>query len=180
VALGDSLAVNGVCLTVEAEPRDGLVFHVGQETLERTTAGDWAPGRRLNLERALAVGDRLGGHLVQGHVDGRGTVGSVSPQGETVWLELNYPPGAAAYLVEKGSLAVDGVSLTVARVEDSRLSIAVIPHTWRETALGDLRPGSMVNLEYDLLGKYVVRFLELREGSSAGLTTDFLAEHGFL
>jgi riboflavin synthase len=178
-AVGDSLAVNGICLTIEEIQGEQLGFHLGQETMSRTTARRWTVGRRVNLEHALAAGARLGGHIVQGHVDGIGIVTAVRPQGGTVWLGLTFPPEASPFLVEKGSLAVDGVSLTVARLESRELSIQIIPYTWEHTALRDLRPGSEVNLEYDILGKYVVRYLQQREGTSAGLTEEFLREQGF-
>jgi len=177
--VGDSLAVSGICLTIEEIQGEQLGFHLGQETMSRTTARRWTVGRRVNLEQALAAGARLGGHIVQGHVDGIGIVTAVRPQGDTVWLELAFPPEASPYLVEKGSLAVDGVSLTIARLESRELSIQIIPYTWQHTALRDLRPGSEVNLEYDILGKYVVRYLQQREGAGAGLTEEFLREQGF-
>lgn len=175
--VGDSVAVNGICLTVERIAGEQLAFHLGQETMSRTTARRWTVGRRVNLEQALPAGGRLGGHFVQGHVDGLGTVTAVRPQGETIWLSLTFPAEAAPYLVEKGSLAVDGVSLTIARLENRELSIQIIPYTWEHTALRDLRPGSEVNLEYDILAKYVVRYLQQREG--AGLTEEYLREQGF-
>ena len=181
VQAGDSVAVSGICLTVESRVGEQLAFHVGRETLERTTARRWAVGRRVNLEQALRADGRLGGHFVQGHVDATGEVTGVRREGETVWLGLRYPPEGAPLLVEKGSLAVDGVSLTVARLDERELGIAVIPYTWDHTGLADLRPGSEVNLEYDLLGKYVVRYLQAREGQAAsgGLTEEMLREQGF-
>ncbi len=180
VAEGDSLAVSGICLTVEEIQGEQLTFHLGQETMERSTARRWAVGQRVNLERAVAAGDRLGGHIVQGHVDAVGTVTGVRPAGDTIWLALSFPAQGAPYLVEKGSLAVDGVSLTVARLQGANLEIQIIPYTWEHTALADLRPGREVNLEYDILGKYVVRYLEAREGKAgAGLTEEKLREEGF-
>lgn len=178
-AVGDSVAVNGICLTVEQIAGEQLAFHLGQETVSRTTARRWTVGRRVNLEQAVPAGGRLGGHLVQGHVDGLGTITAVRRQGDTVWLSLTFPPEAAPYLVEKGSLAVDGVSLTIARLDSRELSIQIIPYTWEHTALRDLCPGSEVNLEYDLLGKYVVRYLQQRQGAGGGLTEQFLREQGF-
>jgi riboflavin synthase len=180
VAEGDSLAVNGICLTVEEIQGEQLGFHLGQETVERSTARRWAVGRRVNLERALAAGGRMGGHIVQGHVDGVGAVTAVRPAGDTIWLGLTFPAEGTPYLVEKGSLAVDGVSLTVARLAGTSLDIQIIPYTWEHTALADLRPGSEVNLEYDVLGKYVVRYMEAREGmAGGGLTEEMLREQGF-
>jgi riboflavin synthase len=177
---GDSVAVSGICLTVEQIEGRELVFHLGQETVERSTAGGWSVGRAVNLERALATGARLGGHFVQGHVDATGPVTGIRREGETVWLSVGFPPEGAPYLVEKGSLAVDGVSLTIARLEARELTIAVIPYTWDHTALASLRAGADVNLEYDLLGKYVVNYLERREGKSGGITEDFLRDQGFM
>jgi riboflavin synthase len=179
VAPGDSLAVSGICLTVEAIQAEQLALHLGQETMERTTARRWAVGRRVNLERALAAGGRMGGHIVQGHVDAVGAVTAVRPAGDTIWLALTTPPEAAPFLVEKGSVAVDGVSLTVAKLAGTSLEIQVIPYTWDHTALTDLHPGSEVNLEYDVLGKYVVRYMEAREGKGGGLTEEFLRDQGF-
>jgi riboflavin synthase len=179
VAAGDSVAISGICLTAEAREGEHLVFHLGQETRERTTARRWEVGRRVNLERALSAGGRMGGHIVQGHVDSVGAVTGVRPAGDTIWLALTAPAEAAPYLVEKGSLAVDGVSLTIARLAGTAVEIQVIPYTWEHTALGDLRAGSEVNLEYDLLGKYVVRYMETREGKGGGLTEEFLREQGF-
>ncbi len=187
VTPGDSVAVNGLCLTVEEIQGEQLTFHLGQETMERSTARSWAVGRRVNLERALAAaalpghGGRMGGHIVQGHVDGLGQVTNVRPAGDTIWLALTYPPEGAPFLVEKGSLAVDGVSLTIARLTGANLEIQIIPYTWDHTALTDLRPGSEVNLEYDILSKYVVRYMEAREGKTGGgLTEEMLREQGFM
>jgi riboflavin synthase len=177
---GDSVAVNGICLTVEQVEGRELAFHLGRETVDRSTAAGWSVGRAVNLERALAAGARLGGHFVQGHVDATGPVTAVRREGETVWLSMGYPPEGAAYLVEKGSVAVDGVSLTIARLEPGALTLAVIPYTWDHTALTALRPGAPVNLEYDLLGKYVVNYLQRRDGNSGGITEDFLRDQGFM
>jgi riboflavin synthase len=121
----------------------------------------------------------MGGHIVQGHVDGVGTATGVRPAGDTIWLALTAPAQAAPFLVEKGSLAVDGVSLTIAKLAGTAVEIQVIPYTWEHTALADLRAGSEVNLEYDLLGKYVVRYMETREGKGGGLTEEMLRDHGY-
>ncbi|HEY3396591.1 MAG TPA: riboflavin synthase [Armatimonadota bacterium] len=178
--LGDSVAISGICLTVEQIRGEQLTFHLGQETMGRTTARRWQVGAAVNLEPALAVGDRLGGHFVSGHVDTTGTVTSLRPAGDTVWLGVSFPPEGAPFLVEKGSVTVDGISLTVARLAAQELQVAVIPFTWEHTTLAGLHVGSEVNLEYDLLGKYLVRFLQLRENpAGGGLTEGFLAENGF-
>jgi riboflavin synthase len=164
VKLGDSVAINGACLTVVAADAGALRFEVGPETLRLTNLGELRPGDRVNLERSLCLGDRLGGHLVQGHVDGLGRVGARLPQGEweTVWFSC--PPDLAEQMVRKGSIAVDGVSLTLVDVERDRFSVALIPHTLANTTLGFKGPGAAVNLETDLLAKYVFKALQLRQG----------------
>jgi riboflavin synthase len=160
VRLGDSVAVNGACLTIAAEHRERLVFEAVLETLDRTTLGGLAPGARVNLERALRADGRLDGHIVQGHVDETGCVRSLERRGEDVRLAVGTTPGFAALLVPKGSAAVDGVSLTVVGVGEEAFDVALIPHTLAITTLGGLRPGDRVNLEADVLGKYVRRYLE--------------------
>jgi riboflavin synthase len=155
LAIGDSIAVNGACLTaIELHP-DGFVIDAVAETLRRTTLGDAQPGDRVNLERALALGGRLGGHLVQGHIDGTGAVASAIRDGEAVKLRVEAPKALMRYIVEKGSIAVDGVSLTVAARDATGLTIALIPHTVAVTTLGPERVGGRVNLEVDLVAKYV-------------------------
>jgi riboflavin synthase len=155
LAIGDSVAINGACLTaVELHP-DGFVIDAVAETLRRTTLGDAQPGDRVNLERALAFGARVGGHLVQGHIDGTGTVVGATPDGDGRILRIDADPALMRYVVEKGSIAVDGVSLTVAARDDTGLTIALIPHTLAATTLGAERVGSRVNLEVDLVAKYI-------------------------
>jgi riboflavin synthase len=156
---GESVAVNGVCLTAVAAERDAFAADLSPETLDRTTLGRLAPGTAVNLERPLSAGGRLGGHIVQGHVDGVGRIVALREDGEARRLEIIAPPGLARYIVDKGSIAVDGVSLTVAGVSPSgrRFGVALIPHTCGVTALGDLEPGVEVNLEVDVLAKYVER-----------------------
>jgi riboflavin synthase len=162
--LGDSVAVNGACLTVVAGGGAAFSFEVGPETLRLTNLGELRPGDRVNLERSLRVGDRLGGHFVQGHVDGLGRIAERAAQGEyeTVWFSC--PEALAAQMVRKGSIAVDGVSLTLVDVERHRFSVMLIPHTLAHTTLGFKGPGSAVNLETDLLAKYVFKALEPRQG----------------
>jgi riboflavin synthase len=157
---GDSVSVAGACLTLASDPEGGTgPFEVVEETLARTTLGGLRAGDRVNLERALRVGDRLGGHFVQGHVDGVGTVRSNGgPEGARV-LSVAAPPTVLRDLIGKGSVAVDGVSLTVASLDDGGFAVALVPHTIRATTLGGLREGSRVNLEADLLGKWVRRIL---------------------
>ncbi len=163
-AIGDSVAIDGVCLTVVDGDRRTLAFDAVPETLARTTLGRLEPGAAVNLEPALRAGEALGGHYVQGHVDGVGTVRSVDPEGEgrRVWIDA--PADALRYCVEKGSIAVDGVSLTVAGLDERGFAVALVPHTLAETTLGFLAPGAEVNLEADVLAKYVERLAGLRSG----------------
>jgi riboflavin synthase len=159
LATGESVAVNGACMTVVDRGADWFVFEAGPESLARTTLGQLSPGDRVNLERALRAGDLLGGHFVSGHVDGVGTILDRTANGdwETVWF--GFPPEFGDLLVEKGSVAVDGVSLTVVDVEADRFSVMLIPHTRQHTTLGLKEPGAAVNLEFDLLAKHVRKLL---------------------
>lgn len=154
---GESVALDGACLSVVEADASGFFVEATRVTLGRTTLESWEPGRRVNLERALRVGDRLGGHLVQGHVDAVGRVEAVEPEEEVVRLRVGLPWEVARVTVARGSLAVDGVSLTVAELEGDTAEIAVIPYTWEHTAVDRLSPGAAVNLEADLMGKYVER-----------------------
>ncbi len=173
VALGESVAVNGACLTVVAHDAETFSFQVGPETLRRTNLGALKVNDRVNLERSLRLSDRLGGHLVQGHVDGLGTVAECIPQGEWVTVWFRCPPELAAQMVSKGSVAVDGVSLTLVDVAADRFSVALIPHTLAQTTLGFKGPGDAVNLETDLLAKYVWKCLLTLQGrGTAGLVTE--------
>jgi riboflavin synthase len=157
---GDSVAVNGGCLTVTSI-RDGrLSFEAVRETMERTSLGDLKVGSRVNLERAMRAGDRLDGHIVQGHVDGVGTVRQMVREGNDVRLQIDCDPELADCVVEKGSITVDGVSLTVAALSPTGFEVALIPHTLEVTTLCDRQPHDRVNLEADVLGKYVKRYLE--------------------
>ena len=158
--LGDSIAISGVCLTVVAQGPDSLAFEAGPETLTRTNLGELRVGDRVNLERALAVGDRLGGHIVQGHVDGMGRIAKRDRQGdwETIWFSCS--PNLTRAMVPKGSITVDGVSLTLVEVAADRFSVALIPHTLAATTLGTKPVGASVNLETDLISKHVVKYLE--------------------
>ncbi len=156
---GDSIAVNGTCLTVTAVEGAAFNADVAVETLARTTVGGLRPGDLVNLERPVAVGDRLGGHIVQGHVDGVGRVVRLTPEGDGSWLEIDAPPTVARYIVEKGSVAVDGVSLTVARRTGDRFTACLVPYTMAVTTLGRLEAGAAVNLEVDILAKYVEQLL---------------------
>ncbi|MCB9677894.1 MAG: riboflavin synthase [Alphaproteobacteria bacterium] len=176
VALGDSIAVNGACLTAERFVDGGFVAVAATETLQKTTLGGLRVGAKVHLERALRLGDRLDGHIVQGHVDGTGTVVSSGQQRESWVLWVRMPAGIARYVAAKGSITIDGVSLTVNEIADDAFRVNLVPHTIGVTLLGELRAGSVVNLEVDVLAKYVERLLGGRAG---GLTLDKLREHGF-
>lgn len=165
---GDSVAVNGACLTVVAVEEGTLAFEAVAETLERTSLGGLVPGARVNLERALRADARLDGHIVQGHVDAAGIVERVERAGDDVRLFVRCDPELAGLLVEKGSVAVDGVSLTVVGVRADGFDVALIPHTLEATTLGQRRPGDRVNLEADVLGKYVKRYVERVLGAQRG------------
>jgi riboflavin synthase len=156
-ALGDSVAIDGCCLTVVAIDGDALSFDAVPETLRRTTLGGLRPGAAVNLEPALRAGDRMGGHIVQGHVDGVGSLASAEPEGEAVNMTFRAPEAVLRYVIEKGSIGVNGVSLTVTAFDGETFSVSVIPHTLSVTNLGRLGPGDAVNLEADLFGKYVER-----------------------
>jgi riboflavin synthase len=158
--IGDSVAVNGACLTVTDVGGGRFDFDAVQETLDRTSLGDARVGSRVNLERALRADGRLDGHIVQGHVDGTGRVRALSRDGQDVRLSVDCGPEITDYLVPKGSVAIDGVSLTVVDVDPKGFDVALIPHTLAVTTLADRRPGDRVNLEADVLGKYVKRYLE--------------------
>ena len=162
LALGESIAVNGACLTVTSGSGRRFTVDVSPETLRRTTIAALARGARVNLERALRVGDRLGGHIVQGHVDGVGKLDAITPDGDWVLYRFRAPKPIWPYLVEKGSIAVDGVSLTVFRCQEGRFQVALIPHTLRQTTLADRVPGNRVNLEADVLLKHIEALLRAR------------------
>ncbi|MFL6858189.1 MAG: riboflavin synthase [Allosphingosinicella sp.] len=162
VDLGASIACSGVCLTVVDKGPDGFAVDVSAETVGRTPPGMWSEGRRLNLERSLRLGDELGGHIVTGHVDGVGDIVAVEPVGDSRRLVVAAPDALAPYIAAKGSIAVDGVSLTVNGVEGARFDLNVIPHTAGQTTLGGLAAGDRVNLEIDVLARYIGRMLEAR------------------
>lgn len=159
--MGESIAVNGVCLTVMAKKAGALWFEVSAETLHRSALGDLRKGETVNLERSLRLSDRLGGHIVQGHVDATGTLLEKKPQEGGKWYEFSYPASLRPYLVEKGSIAVDGVSLTIARLQADRFSIAVVPYTEAHTSFGKKPVGARVNLEADLVAKIVAKQFEV-------------------
>ena len=157
VSLGESICINGTCLTVVAIGGAELSFDVSAESLRRTNLGDLRPGDQINLERSLRVNDRLSGHLVFGHVDGVGRVKAIRPDGDSFLYTFEVPPDLGRYLVEKGSVAVDGISLTVAALHEDAFDVQIIPHTWTHTNLRGARVGTRVNLECDVIGKYVAR-----------------------
>jgi riboflavin synthase len=165
---GDSLAVNGVCLTVVTASGDDVEMDVSPQTGRVTTLGTVAAGTVVNLERSLRAGARIGGHFVQGHVDATGTIETLKPEGDSRWLAVRYPLSLARYIVQKGSIAVDGISLTVADLDSVRFSVQIIPFTWEHTNLRRLEAGSAVNLESDILGKYVVHAMDAQQVERGG------------
>ncbi|MBF0528518.1 MAG: riboflavin synthase [Deltaproteobacteria bacterium] len=179
VVLGESIAVSGACLTVTETQGRRFTAHVSAETISRTILRNLKTGDRINLERAMRLSDRLGGHLVTGHVDGLGLIKERTKQGQSLVFTFGLDAALAQYVIEKGSIAVDGISLTVNRVDTDSFSVNVIPHSAATTTLGFKMPGDYVNLETDLIGKYVARILG-RSPGGAKLDMGFLAEHGFL
>jgi riboflavin synthase len=178
--LGDSIAVNGCCLTVTDLSAERFAADLSGETLRRTSLGEKKPGDPVNLERPLAAGARLGGHFVQGHVDGTGRVTRLAREGDNWWLSVLVPDDLRRYVAEKGSIAIDGVSLTVARWQDAVADFAVIPFTYEHTNVHALVPGDTVNLECDILAKYVESMLNAREAPAAShLSVSKLIEEGF-
>lgn len=174
---GDSIAVNGVCLTVSAREDDRFVVQLSPETLQRSTLGRLVSGDAVNLERAMALGDRVGGHLVLGHVDGVGQVESIRSQGQFSLWRFRAPEGVSRYLAPKGSVAVDGISLTVVEPSGDTFDVAVVPTTLARTTLGTKRPGDAVNLEADMISKHIYHYLQrIQKGK---LSREFLAGHGF-
>ncbi|PYP52571.1 MAG: riboflavin synthase [Gemmatimonadetes bacterium] len=176
---GESIAVNGACLTVREFGTGWFDVAAVTTTLERTTIGDWKKGTRLNLERALRPGDRLGGHIVQGHVDCVGIVAAVERAGDAVLVDLSLPSSIEPLFVLHGSIAVDGVSLTVNELKPGGLQLSLIEYTLRHTTLGDLKPGTRVHVEADVIAKHVRRLLEpyMREASALDCLADFSLEH---
>ena len=158
---GESMAVNGVCLTVVAADADGVHMDVSPETIRVTAFGSLKRGASVNLERPMRVDSRVGGHFVQGHVDATGAIEEIRQDGDCWWLTVKYPPSLAAQIVRKGSIAVDGISLTVAGVDDKRFDIQIIPFTWEHTNLQHARVNDLVNLECDMIGKYVLRAMDV-------------------
>ena len=178
---GDSIAVNGVCLTVVDLQSDRFSADVMHETLDRSALAGLRPGSRVNLERAMATDGRFGGHIVAGHVDGVGTITQIRRDDTAVWYTVQTVPSLLRYVVEKGSIALDGISLTVAGVGSDHFSVSIIPHTAAQTVLGERRRGDQVNLETDIIGKYVEKliFPAPSPEEKAGITREFLSQNGF-
>jgi riboflavin synthase len=180
--IGDSIAVNGVDLTVIEMSTDYFSADASLETLKRSTLDDLRTGSRVNLERALGVGERLGGHMVQGHVDGTGELAGAKQEGNAYRMRFRFPRELGRYIAMKGSITVDGISLTVAALGPDWFEVAVIPHTWRETTLASLKDGERVNLETDVLAKYVERLMQPNDKAVAAnshLTVEYLTEKGY-
>jgi len=175
--LGGSINVNGVCLTITSFNTNSFSIDIMPETLKRSNLGLLSAGDRVNLERPLALGGRLGGHLVQGHIDATGRVASIRWEGEATLIRFEAPPEVMCYVVEKGFIAVDGVSLTVVTKDTSSFQVSVVDYTRQHTTLGDKQVGDSVNLEADIIAKYVE---QLSQARSTAITVDFLQEHGFL
>lgn len=189
--IGDSIAVNGVCLTVTSISGNKFTADVMAETIRRSSLGTLKHGSKVNLERAIAADGRFGGHIVSGHIDGTGVIRSLEREDNAVWVEIETPDKLLKYIVEKGSIAIDGISLTVAKLTDDSFSVSVIPHTGEETTLLAKKPGDIVNLENDIVGKYVERLLNFNtsqksptdnktdRSTNSKITMDFLTENGF-
>lgn len=182
--VGDSIAVNGICLTATSISGNTFTADVMAETMRRTSLGTLYTGSKVNLERAMAAGGRFGGHIVSGHIDGTGTIVNMEREENAVWVTIETTPQIMKYIIEKGSIAIDGISLTVATVSTDRFQVSIIPHTGQETTLLTKKPGDIVNLENDVVGKYVEHLLNFKEPEnkkqSSKVDIGFLAEHGFL
>lgn len=183
--IGDSIAVNGVCLTVTSLGSNYFTADAMPETLNRSSLGELRTGSLVNLERAMPADGRFGGHIVSGHIDGTGTIEQIQTDANAVWYTVSSPAQILRYIVEKGSITIDGISLTVAYVDEKVFKVSIIPHTQKVTALHEKHIGSIVNLECDIIGKYVEKLLspytpeKEEESSGGGLTEEFLRSHGF-
>ncbi len=182
VSIGDSIAINGICLTVTTFSSEGFTADVMGETMDKTNLKYLQSGSKVNLERALRVGDRLGGHFVSGHIDGVGTIQNYEKEDNAVWITISAPTELLKYMIYKGSITVDGVSLTVASVSQEGFKISIIPHTKESTTLIDKKIGDKVNLECDMIGKYIERFMGFTQETDKKqkIDVDFLSQHGFL
>ena len=185
IKVGDSIAVNGICLTATSVQRDGFTVDVMPETVKRTSLADVHAGNRVNLERAIRLDTRLGGHIVSGHIDGTGTIKEIKTEENATWITISLPDKIMKYIVEKGSVAIDGISLTVAYAAADSFKVSVIPHTKNETTILEKKIGDTVNLENDIIGKYVEKLLKPSEETDVkeaggGLTMEMLGRNGFL
>lgn len=182
VKVGDSIAVNGVCLTATSVLPKGFTADVMHETLNRSSLGALKQGSHVNLERAMSANGRFGGHIVSGHIDGTGTIKRLQQDDNAVWYTIECGNNLLKYIIEKGSITIDGISLTVAALTSTTFSVSIIPHTLKETILAEKKPGDIVNLENDCIGKYVERLMSFdrkEEKKDSKITMSFLAEHGF-
>ena len=180
--LGDSVATNGVCLTVTSFSKGIFTADVMNETLKRSNLGELRQGSMVNLERAMIANGRFGGHIVSGHIDGTGVITKIEQDDIAVWYTIRADRKIMKYIIEKGSVAIDGISLTIAKVTDNDFSVSLIPHTAKETVLGYKKTGDTVNLENDVVGKYIEHFLNFKEApetKSSGITKEFLLKAGF-
>ncbi|OOH89683.1 riboflavin synthase subunit alpha [Pasteurellaceae bacterium 15-036681] len=178
--LGDSIAVNGVCLTVTEFGSNHFSADVMSETLKRTSLGELQPNSPVNLERAMAANGRFGGHIVSGHIDGTGEIVSITPANNSVWYRVKTSPKLMRYIIEKGSITIDGISLTVVDCDEESFRVSIIPHTIAETNLGSKKVDSIVNLENDVIGKYVEKLLSPQQATAqSNITEEFLKKAGF-
>lgn len=183
--IGDSIAVNGICLTVVTFDETGFSADVMSETVKRSSLSECKPGTKVNLERAMALGERFGGHIVSGHIDGTGVIRELKRDENAIRIRIGAPPEILRLIVSKGSIAIDGISLTVAELSDDTFTVSVIPHTGEETTLTSKKPGALVNLENDVIGKYVERLMGAsavepsQSTEKSVLDLDYLAQHGF-
>lgn len=177
--IGDSIAVNGICLTVTSIAGDSFTADIMAETVRRSSLKGAVSGDKVNLERAMAADGRFGGHIVSGHVDGTGTIIGMHREENAVWVTISAEPSIMKFIVEKGSVCLDGISLTVAKVGTTDFSVSVIPHTGEETTLLRKKTGSLINIENDVVGKYVERLLNFKNNESTGITMDFLKKYDF-
>lgn len=186
--IGDSIAVNGVCLTVTTKTSNTFTVDVMAETLRRSSLGSLTNGSKVNMERAMAANGRFGGHIVSGHIDGTGVIESFVKEDNAVWVTINTPSKILKYIIEKGSITIDGISLTVAYVDSDCFKVSLIPHTAANTTLLSKKPGDIVNLENDVVGKYIDKLLhfkddseeEMRSEKTSCISMDFLAQNGFM
>lgn len=178
--IGDSIAVNGVCLTVTGIYDNTFTADVMHETLNRSSLGKLVSGSAVNLERAMAADGRFGGHIVSGHIDGTGKVAAITRDDNAIWYQIKTDIGILKYIVEKGSVAIDGISLTVAKTDSQSFSVSIIPHTAGATTLSLRKAGDVVNLENDIVGKYIEKFITFEKGKpKSGITKEFLLKNGF-